>query len=191
MDREDTTMTPTLTRKTSILPVGAGTLLPSPTTRSPSFSRPDGRESTTGNWPVLQSAAPPVVKVSHHASTWILHIINTERKKEQFSWFIPEIKYLVSVPSRVQILDLSLRVPAEPRPGVGRFVWQQQQTDSSGRGLQPAALSSLVRDHTPSVSTSFSSREKVKYTVFSHVGCYWQIMNKVFSFHHVLIDQHL
>lgn len=130
MDREDTTMTPTLTRKTSILPVGAGTLLPSPTTRSPSFSRPDGRESTTGNWPVLQSAAPPVVKVSHHASTWILHIINTERKKDNFLdsflrlsiWFLCllgfrySIFHCVSRLNHVQVSDALCDSSSKPTP---------------------------------------------------------------------------
>lgn len=64
MDRVDKTIKATLTKKTSIQQVEVGTLLVSQTTRFPSYSHPDARESTTGNWLELQSVAPPVVKVS-------------------------------------------------------------------------------------------------------------------------------
>lgn len=63
MDRVGTTITAILTRKTTTQQVGEGTLLISLTTRYRSYSHPDVKESTIGNWPVLQSAVPPVVKV--------------------------------------------------------------------------------------------------------------------------------
>jgi len=63
MDREDTTFTETLTRKTTIQQGGVGTLLVSQIIRFLLCSRPDA-ETTTGRYLELQSAAPPVGKVS-------------------------------------------------------------------------------------------------------------------------------
>lgn len=47
---------------------------------------------------------------------------------------------------RFQIFHLSLCQPADSGPGIGLFVWQQQPTKSTGRGLQLAALPSIVRN---------------------------------------------
>ena len=64
MDRVDT-ITATLTKETSIQQVEGETLV-SPTTRFLPYSHPDVRKSTTGNWLVQPSVAPPVVKVRNY-----------------------------------------------------------------------------------------------------------------------------
>lgn len=62
MVKVDTT-TAALTRKRSTPWVEGGILPLSLRTRCPSYSHPDGSETTTGNWPERQTAVSRVVKV--------------------------------------------------------------------------------------------------------------------------------
>lgn len=69
------TITPTFTRRTSTQQAGGGISLLSPTTRCQSPSRPDMRESTTGNWLVRQTAVRRVVKVGKTGAFTQIHVV--------------------------------------------------------------------------------------------------------------------